>query len=78
MERTFLNGLVQRELGIFFFRNFPGKRASVNSNKNKPARAENVRNHVAFFNFTSDWLRGWPGPSSLDQSQTEVIKAKPM
>ena len=48
MERTFLNGLVQRELGIFFFRNFPGKRASVNSNKNKPARAGNVRNHVAF------------------------------
>ena len=48
MERTFLNGLVQRKLGIFFFRNFPGKRASVNSNKNKLARAENVRNHVAF------------------------------
>ena len=37
-----------RENLEFFFQNFPGKRASVNSNKNKPARAENVRNHVAF------------------------------
>ena len=76
MERTFLNGLVQRELGIFFFRNFPGKRASVNSNKNKPARAENVRNHVAFLILHLIGREG--GPSSLDQSQTEVIKAKPM
>ena len=38
----------RENLEFFFFRNFPGKRASVNSNKNKPARAENVRNHVAF------------------------------
>ena len=60
----------------FFFQNFPGKRASVNSNKNKPARAGNVRNHVAFLILH---LIGWEGgPSSLDQSQTEVIKAKPM
>ena len=59
MERTFLNGLVQRELGIFFSK-FSWKKSQCKLKQKQASKGGKRAQPRRFFNFTSDWLKGWP------------------